>query len=1193
MHTPAALPLDLTVFANPGAAQRALARLQAQPRTAAFLAQHGGALAQTLPQTASPDRALLGLERLLGASQEAPEIVSGQAASAGGLRPLLAILGASPLLGEMLIRQPALARSLQDLADLARARGADQMAAELGALLRGAPADEIPDLLRSWQQGELLRIGSGDLLGLLDHATVTAQLSRLADVVIGQALAAAAHAMGVAPDALCVLALGKLGGGELNYSSDIDLLFLTRRDAAQATALAERLIHTLTTRTSRGFLYRVDMRLRPWGSAGPLVMSAQGFTAYVRRHARLWERQALLKARPVAGDLSLGQEELDALAPLIYAVPPDQIRADVRQSKERIEGALRQRGKEWGEVKGGIGSLRDIEFAAQALQLIHGAAHPGVRTANTLEALARLAEAGLLSGQDYRVLSEGYRFLRPVEHYLQLMHGRQTHTLPAAPGELAYLGRRLGFGGEHPGEQLVARYEQHAAAIRAVFERHLAGRGDASHCAGAQTAQVARHLRRMAPSYAETFSGEEVRRHTEMADDLGADNLVILEATPLERDLWQVTIVAYDYPGELSAICGLLTAYGCDIREGSVFTYEPGEDDAQAGRRKIVDVFRVQCPGMAEDDWAAYRGDLARLLSRLDAGEREVAQSELARLVADAVRGRGASAGLAPIVIELDNDSSPRYTALYISAPDTPGFLYEFSNALAVLGYHVARMTVESSGARAHDTLYLTDRHGRKVTDPRRQRELRAATALVKHFTHLLPQAPDPGRAMAHFQGFVAQLLGRSDWPAELSSLTRPPVLEALARLLGVSDFLWTDLLRLQHENLFPIIRDVEALAEPKSAAQLQAELEAELASLAPDFEAQAEALNAFKDREIFFTDMRHIQGYLESFGAFSEELSDVAEVVVRGAVRLCREALEARHGVPRDAAGAPTPLAVLALGKLGGREIGYASDIELLFLCGGEGHTDGAQPVSAAHFYEELVQRFLQVIQARREGIFEVDLRLRPYGEAGSLAVSLASYQRYFAPGGAAWPYERQALVRLRPIAGDGALAEQALALRDRYVYQGAPVDLTAIRAMRERQLRHLVAGGALNAKFSRGGLVDIEYLVQALQMRHGREHVTVRSPNTQRAMAALAQVGALAPEDYDSLREAHILIRHLIDALRMVRGNARDLTVPLDDADELAFLARRCSYGSDTTRFRQELEDRMAQVQGVVERLWADDQS
>jgi glutamate-ammonia-ligase adenylyltransferase len=1188
MRAQPAIPLDAIAFADPGAAQRCLERLQADGRTADLLARHGPDLAYALQQSASPDRAILALERLLTGAEGAPEIISELAAGAQALRPLLAIMGASQLLAELLIRDPALARRLDDLAALAQPREADELAATLQELVSAAPVEEHLGLLREWQQRELFRIGSCDLLGLLDHATVTVQLSRLADVVIAQALQVAAQRTGGDPEALAVLALGKLGGGELNYSSDIDLLFLARRDAAQATALAEALIHTLAARTSRGFLYRVDMRLRPWGSAGPLVMTAEGYRDYVRRSARLWERQALLKARPVAGDLALGRQVLDSLSATIYDVQPEQVRADVRESKQRIEGELRRRGREWGEVKGGIGSLRDIEFVAQMLQLVCGAECPDVRTPNTLDALGRLAGAGRLSSEDCRVLSEGYRFLRPVEHYLQLMHGRQTHMLPAGRSELAYLGRRLGFGGDDPGGQLVARYEQHAAAIRAVFERQMSpNTGMGAEAPADLAAQVERHLRRMAPSYAETFSADEVRRHAELAEGLGPDNLVAVEALTLGDGAWRVTIVGYDYPGELSAICGLLAAHGCDIREGNVFTYEQEAGDAEVGRRKIVDVFTVHCPAPREGLWEAYERDLARLLAQLAAGERRAARSELARMVAGAMREPGASPSLAPILIELDNDSSPRYTILYISAPDTPGFLYEFTNALAVLGYEVARMTVESSGARAHDTLYLTDRRGRKVTAPERQRELRAATVLVKHFTHLLPHAPDPGRAITHFQGFVAQLLARPDWPAELASLTRPRVLGALARLLGVSDFLWTDLLRVQHENLFPIIRDVEALAEHKSAGALRAELEAELRPLAGDFEAQAEALNAFKDREIFRVDMRHIQGHLESFGAFSDELSDVAEVVVQGAVALCRAALEARYGAPHMAGGAPAPLAVLALGKLGGREIGYASDIELMFLYAGDGEAHGAGAISAAQFYEELVQRFIQVIRARREGIFEIDLRLRPYGEAGSLAVSLEAFRRYFGPGGAAWPYERQALVRLRPIAGDEALAREALSLRDAFVYGGAPVDTTAILAMRERQLRHLVAGGALNVKFSRGGLVDIEYLVQALQMRHGREHAAVRSPNTQQAMAALAQVGALSAADHARLREAHILIRHVIDALRMVRGNARDLAAPLHDPDELAFLARRCGYGGDTARFTQELAAHMAGVQELVERL------
>ncbi len=1183
--------LDTIGFRDPAAAESLLGQMAADADGALLLRRHDDLMAYALQQSASPDRALLGLLRLSTSADGRSGVVQSLLAQPEILRPLLAIMGASQLLGELLIREPGLVERLARLPALARARGADEIQAELDARLEGLQLAEWPGVMRSWQQQELFRIGSCDLLGMLDHVTVTAQLSRLADTLIQGALALAHERTGGAASGLTVLALGKLGGGELNYSSDIDLLFVTSQDAARATTVGEDLIETLAARTTGGFIYRVDMRLRPWGRSGPLVMTAEGYESYMRRHAQLWERQALLKARPVAGDLALGQELLDRLADLVYAVPQEEARATVRDLKQRIERGLERRGRRWGEVKAGIGSLRDIEFVTQLLQLIHGRKHPAVRTPNTLDALGLLYAEGLLASEDHRVLCEGYGFLRPVEHYIQLMHGRQSHSLPTDPDELAYLGRRLGFAGDNPGEQLVLRYDAHAEAVRAVYERHVDpdGATSPSGSPGNDAATVRRHVERMAPSYSETFTPDEIRRHASLADRLRPDNLVEVEAVLLRDDTWRVTVVAYEYQGELAIICGLLTAYGCDIREGSVFRYDRPGSEPDAGRPKIVDVFTVHRPAAPQEGelWRDYRRDLAAILGHLEAHEPGTAQAELVRMVAPTVRADVDPHSLQPIFIDIDNDASERYTVLHIDAPDTPGFLYEFASALAVLGYDIGRMTLASREARVVDTLYLTDRDGHKISAPEEQQKLRATTVLVKHFAHLLPYAPDPGRAITHFRDLIAQLLSRADWPMELASLTSPPVLEGLARLLGVSDFLWNDLLRVQHENLFPIIRDVEALTETKPHQRLRAELDAELERLAGNWDAQAEALNAFKDREIFRTDLRHIQGHLPSFSAFSQELSDVAEVVVQGAYRLCHERLRARHGRPRRDDGTPAPMAVLSLGKLGGREIGYASDIELLFLYDGPGQTDGPDVVDNAIYYEELVRRFLRVIRARRQGIFELDLRLRPYGEAGSLAVSLEAFRRYFGPGGAAWPYERQALVRLRPIAGDPDLGSQVQALRDEFVYQGDPPNVTAIRAMRERQLRHLVAGGTRNGKFSRGGLVDVEYLVQTLQMRYGGQDARVRSPNTQQAMQALAAIGVLGADDYGRLREAHLFLRHLIDALRMVRGHARDLTVPPQGSDELTFLARRCGYGNDADPLLRDLDRHMATVQELVERF------
>jgi glutamate-ammonia-ligase adenylyltransferase len=188
-------------------------------------------------------------------------------------------------------------------------------------------------------------------------------------------------------------------------------------------------------------------------------------------------------------------------------------------------------------------------------------------------------------------------------------------------------------------------------------------------------------------------------------------------------------------------------------------------------------------------------------------------------------------------------------------------------------------------------------------------------------------------------------------------------------------------------------------------------------------------------------------------------------------------------------------------------------------------------------------------------------------------MAVSLDGFRRYFNPSGPAWAFERQALVKLRPIAGNDALGAEIMRLRDTYIYTSAPFDVTAMRAMRERQLRHLVAGGVFNAKYSPGGLVDIEYLIQALQITHGYDNPDIRKTNIRDAMYALAIAGILTEENYTQLRKAHTFLRWLIDGLRMVRGNAKDLAVPIDDEEAFTFLAQRMRYGKDSDKLREDL--------------------
>lgn len=719
---------------------------------------------------------------------------------------------------------------------------------------------------------------------------------------------------------------------------------------------------------------------------------------------------------------------------------------------------------------------------------------------------------------------------------------------------------------------------------------------------------VQEHLARLTPSYAATFDPVEVERHAIMAAQLDPANPILVDAQPLKEDRWRVTIVGYDYLGVLSVICGLLFAYGFSIVDGHVYTYEPGTSDDKgqnlasggpwmrenrvgaAAPRKIVDVFQVSPVGGARPDpdtWTHYRADLLNLVQLLQARELRLAQGELAKRVARAVRSNTAAApALPPVDIEIDNDTSPDYTVLRISAADTPGFLYEFTNALALNGVHISRVFVASVGNRVQDVLFVTDAKGNKITTPERQRELRAATALVKHFTHLLPRSPNPEAALLHFHEYLGELFERPSWPDELASLERPEVLDALARLLGVSEFLWDDFLRMQYENLFPVVADVNSLTAPKRKVELAAELRSLLAE-SRDAAARRIALNAFKDREMFRIDMRHILGHIRDFDTFSLELTDLVETVVAAAARMVYEELVAMHGAPLGADGNPIPLAVCVLGKCGGFELGYASDIEVMFIYGGGGETAGPRIVSAAEFFDKLVAEFSRAIWARREGIFEIDLDLRPYGKAGSLAVALNAFRRYFAPDGPAWAYERQALIKLRAIAGDPDLGRQVEALRDAFVYHPRSFDLAAMRAMRERQLRHLVTPGAFNAKYSLGGLVDVEYTVQGLQMQHGATNPALRLTNTRAAITALAAHGVISEENALRLREAHLFLQQLINALRVVRGNSKDLTVPAEGSEEFAFLARRLAYGHDPGRLAAALNDHTAWVQRLAERL------
>lgn len=453
------------------------------------------ALERHLPETGDPSAVLNNLDRFFETSRSPQSLVSLFERDADSLPTLMRIFSVSQFLADQLISDPESFDFLRLTEGQAvpRDRLLDELASEVMAI---ADEAQMMRALRHCRQRELLRIAYGDFIGRHSLEIVTEQLSYLAEALTEAAYLwvrrdrqkrklEPRHADGT-PIRFSILALGKLGGTELNYSSDIDLIFLAdfdEGDANRHTAateyferLATQLIKVVNEKTANGRVYRVDMRLRPLGSDGALVCSPQAALNYYESLGRTWERQAYLKARVIAGDRELGQKFLEQMQPWIFRRYLN--RADIvgiGSLKRRIEKRTQSQFAVL-DVKLGPGGIRDIEFVVQFLQLLHSGDTKSIRSGNTLNAISKLADAGILNLQESSILDDGYRLLRQVEHYLQIMFDLQTHSLPDTPDELRKLALRMGFRdqSEQPAEnQLRQLLEEKTSRIRRIVDHLL------------------------------------------------------------------------------------------------------------------------------------------------------------------------------------------------------------------------------------------------------------------------------------------------------------------------------------------------------------------------------------------------------------------------------------------------------------------------------------------------------------------------------------------------------------------------------------------------------------------------------------------------------------------------------------------------------------------------------------------------
>lgn len=949
-----------------------------------------------LGEVADPDAALNNWERLVGAQRDRRSHFDRLTKSSDTLKTLLKTIGASDYLADILIRSPQLLCETIEDGAWQSPIDAEPLSADLAARIgEASDYDAALAVLREFKQRHMLGVGARDICGKAGVEQTLREMSRLAEICVRAALDVAEKEVGerfgapsgaadgdAAKASAVVIAFGKLGGEELNYSSDIDLTFMYSNEGETQgknsvsnqqyfSKLAEKCIDALARHTDQGHLFRVDMRLRPMGSKGPLVSSLDAHLYYYESFGEWWERQALLKARPVAGDKELANRFLGEIRPFVYPKYIDHrgIR-ELQALKRRIERRVDMAGLTRTEVKLGRGGIRDIEFTVQFQQLLNGGKHPELRGTNTLAALKALERVGAISQAECESLVEAYLFLRRLENRLQIMQNRQLHVLPSSPQQIKALARGLGYqtsDGRADADAFEREYSRHTDKVRELFDKF----------------------------FGKMYAGAE-------------------RASPV-----------------------------VDL----ILNPEPGEAEIEAALKHYG--FR--------DCAAAY--DNLRLLAEGSASSPYPS------------RARNFFSSVAPILLQR------------------------------------------------------------------------------------LEQSPDPDMALNNVQRCVEALGAPATFYEILSS--NPKAVKPLVALSSYSDHLIR--LLVNDPGVIDFLLSTRILEEESSHAKIDKAL-GKFIAVNPDF---FEAVQRFKNGELLRIGLRDTLGLAE-IAEVTRELSSVAEAVLERVYKRCLEEHESRYGKPVGSGGAPTTMSILGMGKLGGREINYASDLDVIFIYSAEGETAGGKsgPISCQQFFASLAAQVMKkMAELNPYGyLYKLDARLRPDGAQGLLAVSLDSFIEYQHQKSAVW--EKRALTKLRHVAGDAALGKQIESFVRQTIYS---VNFFRAEVVEDAMTMLKKIIGAVESeapqrvriKSAEGGIVEIEFLVQLLQLKHGAGSQRLRTTNTLKTLDALVDGGFISRKDHDDLTATLVFLRRVEDRLRLMHDRSLD-ELP-SDADALDKLALR----------------------------------
>ncbi|MDH5296541.1 MAG: hypothetical protein OEW26_05380 [Nitrospirota bacterium] len=460
----------------------------------------------SVAHTADPDQALNEWERYVDSGIQRLQLFQYLAVVPHVIEVLGTAFGNSPAMAQTLIRDPLLVYWIEDDRVLLRRTTRNVLLANLQASLTAVTSFEARcEALRRFKRREMLRIGIRDLLGIATPVETYTVLSELASAVIHTTYELVdqdlrkrfgdfgnSSSKGGTSDGFSVLAMGKLGGWELNYSSDVDLIYVyhapqgsTKAGRGQTSisrtlyceTLARELTAVLTASTAEGPLFRVDLRLRPEGMVGPLASSLEDALHYYKGRGRTWERLAFLKAKPIAGNIRVGQALIRGLASFVYGNEDvaDQVIPAIQSLRSQILSKMNRRGEVERHVKLGIGGIREIEFIVQGLQLRWGYCYPKIRDRQTLKGLVKLKQIGKITAQEASALKESYVFLRNLEHKLQMVHEFQTHLLPSKAEEMRKCAVRMGYlkgeSIEQATQTFLDDFRRHTTVVHRLYEQ--------------------------------------------------------------------------------------------------------------------------------------------------------------------------------------------------------------------------------------------------------------------------------------------------------------------------------------------------------------------------------------------------------------------------------------------------------------------------------------------------------------------------------------------------------------------------------------------------------------------------------------------------------------------------------------------------------------------------------------------------